>query len=412
MEIKPEYYNEFNPDAAAWLRDLIKAGELPEGDVDERSIADLRPEDLKRYHRAHFFAGLGLWPYALRCAGFPPDERVWTGSCPCQPYSSAGKQKGEEDPRHLWPTWNRLIEECRPPTVFGEQVAAAIGKGWLDLVQSDLEREGYAVGKAVLSAASVGAPHIRQRLYFVADTQRRSTERRGYDLGAETGGLESATQERQRVRDDSRTSFNFGSLAKSYSKGLDQRVGDGRLQLEEVGSYTGEAVERRSNFSGSGNGIFRRAHDESQRCGEKGYCGAGPAERFGSASEFDQLEHTTKGEGSRFGQHVGSLLPIEETKRLRIRSLVSGFWGDGSWIWCRDQKYRPIEPSTFPLAYGLPRNLGSLSEDLQRLAEVAGLSKQSLLNAKHFRKSALHGYGNAIVPQVAAEFISAYLESR
>jgi len=170
------YYNEFDPNAAAWLRELIRAGLIAPGDVDERSIKDVKADDLERYTQCHFFAGIGGWSYALRLAGWSDATPVWTGSCPCQPYSSAGKQKGNADERNLWPEFYRLIAECKPSVVFGEQVEGAIRHGWLDGISADLEREGYAVGHCVLGAHSVGAPHIRQRLYWVADSQG---ERRG-----------------------------------------------------------------------------------------------------------------------------------------------------------------------------------------------------------------------------------------
>jgi DNA (cytosine-5)-methyltransferase 1 len=162
------YYNEHDPEKCAWLRELISRGVIANGEVDERSIADVRLDDLRGFSQCHFFAGIGVWSYALRLAGWPDDRPVWTGSCPCPSFSAAGKGEGFDDPRHLWPDWARLIRECKPATVFGEQADDAIGYGWLDLVQTDLERENYAVGKAVLGACSVGAPHIRQRLYFCA----------------------------------------------------------------------------------------------------------------------------------------------------------------------------------------------------------------------------------------------------
>ena len=164
------YYNDNDPKAAAWLRELIKQNLIPAGDVDERSIEDVTKSDLKGYTQCHFFAGIGGWSEALRLAGWPADRPVWTGSCPCQPFSSAGKRQGEKDKRHLWPEFFRLIRECKPNVIFGEQVERAIGMGWLDRVFADLEVEGYACGAAVLGAHSVGAPHIRQRLYWVADT--------------------------------------------------------------------------------------------------------------------------------------------------------------------------------------------------------------------------------------------------
>ncbi len=88
------YYNEIDPVAAQCLRELIKAGEIPAGDVDERSIEDVRPADLAGYVQCHFFAGIAGWAVALDLAGWPRDRPVWTGSCPCQPFSAAGKGAG------------------------------------------------------------------------------------------------------------------------------------------------------------------------------------------------------------------------------------------------------------------------------------------------------------------------------
>jgi DNA (cytosine-5)-methyltransferase 1 len=173
------YYNEIDPFAAAWLRNLIEAGAIAPGDVDERDIRDISPDDLRGYRQCHFFAGIGVWSYALRLAGWADDRPVWTGSCPCQPFSAAGARGGVSDERHLWPHWHHLIRECRPASVFGEQVASKDGLGWLDLVSADLEGEGYAVGASDLCAAGVGAIHARQRLYWHAtDAQRHEQPRK------------------------------------------------------------------------------------------------------------------------------------------------------------------------------------------------------------------------------------------
>ncbi len=160
------YLNEFDPFAAEWLRGLMRDGQIPAATVDERSIKDVKATDLLGYKQCHFFAGIGGWPLAFKLAGIEHLRSAWSGSCPCQPFSPAGKGEGQADPRHLWPVWFPLIRECRPEYVFGEQVSAAIGHGWLDGVFTDMEGAGYTGGAVVLGAHSVKSPHIRQRVWW------------------------------------------------------------------------------------------------------------------------------------------------------------------------------------------------------------------------------------------------------
>lgn len=162
------YFNEIDPYAAQWLKNLISAGEIAAGDVDERSIRDVPAGDLVGYSQCHFFAGIGGWSYALRLAGWADDRPVWTGSCPCQPFSEAGKGMAFEADDHLWPDWFRLIRERRPATIFGEQAPTAIRWGWLDAVANDLEAIDYAFGAAALPACAVRSYQIRERTWFLA----------------------------------------------------------------------------------------------------------------------------------------------------------------------------------------------------------------------------------------------------
>ena len=294
------YYNENDPKTVLWLQELIKQGCIADGEVDSRSIVDVQSSDLVGFAQCHFFAGVGGWSYALRLAGWSDEQPVWTGSCPCQPFSSAGKQKGFKDPRHLWPEWYRLIAQCRPPIIFGEQVATALS--WFDLVSGDLENEDYAVGAAIVGAHSVGAPHIRQRLYFVA----------------ESNGTVSSDQRLQRIR---------------------------RLMQPEEDEATGELAD--SNRS-------RR--------------GSGRSSEAGNRSDTPRI----KSSGLRLEGRC-----LSERERANERSP----WASSNAVWCRDGKFRPVEPGSFPLAHGVPARVGRL-----------------------------RGYGNAIVPQVAAAFIQAYCE--
>lgn len=181
------YYNEINPWAARQLRKLIDRGDIADGEVDTRSIVDISADDLRGFVQCHFFAGIGGWSLALRRAGWADDRPVWTGSCPCGPFSNAGEMERFADDRHLWPDWVRLIEKRKPAVVFGEQVASATE--WLRLVRSDMESLGYAVGCAPIEAAGAGAEHLRDRFWFVGnlvDGERAGLERYAghVDLGS------------------------------------------------------------------------------------------------------------------------------------------------------------------------------------------------------------------------------------
>jgi DNA (cytosine-5)-methyltransferase 1 len=209
------YYSEWDSYAAQWLRNLIARGLIPEGDVDERSIADVSADDLTGYTQCHFFAGIGGWPLALSIAGWPVEREVWTGSCPCQPFSAAGKRRGTSDERHLWPVWRPLIAKRRPAVVFGEQVASKDGRAWLAGVRTDLEAMGRRVGAADLCSAGVGSPNIRQRLYWVGDADGgRPPPRWSSASLARQGDSPIATGDVRRLAD------TYGGLARN---GADER---------------------------------------------------------------------------------------------------------------------------------------------------------------------------------------------
>ena len=193
------YYNDNDKYIVKWLKYLIDQKIIPKGDVDDRDIREIKPSELEKYTQCHFFAGIGGWPYALKLANWRKSEPVWTGSCPCQPFSNAGKSKNLNDERHLWPAFRWLIAQCKPATVFGEQVAGKLGSRWLSGVRFDLEAMGYAVGAANLCAAGVGSPQIRQRLFYVGyasdkrfkkrihnkevqQKKKQAQERKGFEL--------------------------------------------------------------------------------------------------------------------------------------------------------------------------------------------------------------------------------------
>lgn len=332
------YYNELDPKIAAWLRQLISDGVIADGHVDTRSIVDVSANDLKGYDQHHFFAGIGGWSCALRLAQWPDNIPVWTASLPCQPFSAAGKGLGKEDERHLLPHFLELVKKCRPHRIFGEQVERAIGHGWLDDLQTTMESEDYAVGYCVLGAHSVGAAHIRQRLYWVADSQCTRLERF-------SGNGNDCDQPRWINPEQS------GSIAEAGIVGCG--LGD-----------TARNNKRRQRESGASDGR------------EESLGGSGVFGRVGISDSPGSQQRIEAAETARYGcaiEPAGS--------------------DDIQWIYCRDGKYRPTKPGILPLVNGVSRGMVRSSDPN---------------NTQEARSIRLKGYGNAIVPQLAAEFITAW----
>lgn len=232
------YYNEIDPYAAQWLRNLSAENLIAPGHVDERSIADVTAGDLEGYAQCHFFAGIGGWSRALRLAGWADDSTVWTGSCPCQPFSEAGERKGVADERHLWPELYRLIRQRRPNIVFGEQVAKGSGLVWLDGVRADLESQDYAVGALDLCAAGIGAPHARQRLYWVSHPEG-SQARYANASGRQT----EPHQQQPESSAPARRSASAGSRGVRLSEPTIRGVVNGFPGIVEQNSAYGNAIQ-------------------------------------------------------------------------------------------------------------------------------------------------------------------------
>lgn len=389
------YYNENDPQKVFWLKELMNDGVITPGEIDERSITDVQPADLVGFTRCHFFAGIGIWDYALIHAGWPVDREVWTGSCPCPPFSTAGKKKACSecggtnpvphvgrtgyfvcclcghawfaDARHLWPEMWRLKRDQRPPSFFGEQVASEDGRTWFASVRASLEILGYAARGFDLCAAGVGSPTIRQRLFFVADTvSERWREVRDHNseydrhispAGGEVSGMANGEGERGKR--------SAGNVEEAKEKERLQNNGSKLNGSGEIGGLVDSNGQR----------------CEVQRNGKPGKSKQSRAER---SSDVRRLEHSIDSPRSRQRPNGWQILSGEEAERLGLAGLTSGFWSNVVWIPCNDPegiKYRPIEPSTFPVAKRHPG-----------------------------RVCLLRGAGDAIVAPLAIAFVQSHLE--
>lgn len=263
------YYNEIDSYCAQWLQNLMDAGLIPRGDIDTRSIEDVTPDELRGYTQCHFFAGLGGWPYAMQLAGWGT-RPVWTGSCPCQPFSAAGKGAGFADERHLWPSWQHLISQCNPPVVFGEQVASATQ--WLGLVCGDLENMAYAVGFNHIEAASAGADHRRDRIFFVADTCEQGLAKRECECGVLSAlGSQSKGQD---AAHDGRTMVNANRFIGGQRREIDSRGYQGSSAQERtgLGSTNGSGLVANTNELGPSEGWKQRSRQFGGTSGDPQSC--------------------------------------------------------------------------------------------------------------------------------------------
>ena len=147
------------------------------------------------------------------------------GGFPCQPFSVAGKQKGTDDGRYLWPEFSRLVWELRPSWVLAENVPGIVRLA-SDRVCADLEREGYSVGIWDYEAASVGAPHRRERVFFVAHAGRTL-----WQGSIELGALREETERGAADKPERPSSAHAaGSVSKAH-----RRYGERREEQREPG---------------------------------------------------------------------------------------------------------------------------------------------------------------------------------
>jgi DNA (cytosine-5)-methyltransferase 1 len=258
------------------------------------------------------------------------------------PTFQRGKGAGFDDERHLWPAFQHLIRECKPSVVIGEQVASKDAEPWIDLVHTDMEALGYAFGAIPFPSASVGAPHIRDRLYWC------------------------------------------GTLANANNAGLEGRVGVPERAVELatgegcVVEWMADSDMQHKSAAGNEAGIELRRRSSSP---------SGMDDTQSIRSRFLNTENVRAPDAQvNIFADAGNSEP-DQPQGERLAALpagpTNGFWRDVDWLGCRDGKWRPVEPGTFPLAHGA--------------------------SARVVR---LRAYGNAINAQAAQIFVECVIDAQ
>jgi DNA (cytosine-5)-methyltransferase 1 len=251
---------------------------------------------------------------------------IITGGFPCQPFSVAGKQKGKDDDRHLWPAMFKLIQKHRPTWVIGENVAGLIALG-LDSVLADLESENYRTRTFVIPACSVNAKHRRDRLWIIGERVVGNTKHDGSSTSKVRRGTIKTSIDN--TKGQSKT-FEFEGTSKPKHDEV----------MENTRHRTGGSSERESVGR---NG--KRKHET-----EVGSSGTVKVARSSKASE--DVADTNSTSRARGRASIGFQTPLEldsisKCKRGEITG-NSGHWG--------------IEPSVGRVANGIPRRMDRLKQ--------------------------------------------------
>ncbi len=316
------YYNEIDPFAAAWLRNLIDAGCIAPGVVDTRSIEEVTANDLKDSHSAISSPGSasGLTP-----CGAPDGLTVApSGQVPAPASHSASQENAGNSTTPA--TCGHMVLPCiavPPSRYLGEQVASKDGLAWFDVVQLNLEEAEYAVAVVNLCAAGIGAPHIRQRLFWVADATYKQHQKR------------------------------LSGCAESH------RPRSGRSPAESTGYCLPHGLAHTNNDSRE-----RRLSgwQDSQREVINGSSGCGGTDSRLAYADNEQRPLTLPAKGyedisRQWNKNSEAIAGFSSDSGT---SPVNGFWRDADWLFCRDGKWRPVKPGLKPLVNGLAGRVGQV----------------------------------------------------
>ena len=278
------------------------------------------------------------------------DDIILTGGFPCQPYSAAGKRLGKDDERHLWPEMLRVVREVQPKWIVGENVFGLVNwSGGLvfEEVQADLEAEGYEVQPFILPAASTNAPHRRDRVWFVAYSDKCNDGRITREDESESG--EERVQERNEVR---------------------QSVESSEVQRNATNSNKCTTKSSRKS---------RKTQSEWSKNNDEQSCWRGEAEQYIGCG--DVLRNATNTDSANNKAQPQKRVLGQADKRRKAGRFVNGY------TWTQWDDF----PTQSPICGGddgLPTKLDGIT-----------FSK--------WRNESIKAYGNAVVPQVVLQIFKA-----
>jgi DNA (cytosine-5)-methyltransferase 1 len=316
--------------------------------------------------------------------GWNDGNTILTGGFPCQPYSLAGKRLGKEDDRHLWPEMLRVIREIQPRWVVGENVFGIVnwdGGLVFNEVQTDLEAEGYEVQAYVLPAAAVNAPHRRDRVWFVAYSNKCAERPSGTSCRADREGGNDINEQKER-REQAQQYTGHGDVSRTTLNSNNTRRSAGLGQVSEADREVSERNKSAKLGNASGGIIADTESQQNKRNGQKRFF------PFSARVDEQGIIADTKSQQSermRFEQR-----DISKSEQKQFRGGSSKVGDMPNWA-----SFPTTEPTIRDRNDGLSDRLAGIT-------------------FPKWRQESIKAMGNAIVPQVALQIfktIEAYEKS-
>jgi DNA (cytosine-5)-methyltransferase 1 len=307
---------------------------------------------------------------------------IITGGFPCQPYSSAGKRLGKEDERHLWPEMLRAIREIQPTWIVGENVRGLTNwNGGLvfDEVQSDLETQGYEVTPFLLPAASVNAPHRRDRIWFIAFKNSNSN-----GWSSDIGQSQSCKREQRNTSAGNNERICANNEEAFYATNSDLLRCDKCIKYDEVNTGEGRINAFGNIDKGNGNGFITNSNGNRSTQFSKNYKSEGESGYIEKQEEW--TEHSKQ-----YNELSGFQSNASDSNGIGLRGQINRS-GKSRFT---NKKSKGNNWQNFPTVSPICDGNDGISDRLDRIT----FSK--------WRNESIKAGGNAIVPQVVYQIFKA-----